>query len=293
MYEQAAHALLNADFVLIAAGAGFSADSGLPVYKDVANLPAYRDAGLDYGDLCVPQWARRDPTLFFGFWGSCYNNYFDASPHDGYGILHRWTHDVVGRHLLRRGASATGGGAEMGGPPTSFVYTSNVDCFFRRAGWDESQMLEIHGNISRWQCSLPCRTSLLAPRRAVWTLPPSHRFEVDPDTMRAPVCKAAEAAVEAGGGGGGAGIHAVGGGAHPCRGAPAVRRGRRRRCRGRRRRLGGGRGGGRRRRPARRAARRRGSASGAGAGGGPAGGRAQPPAVPPLRAGGAAVDPDV
>ena len=147
VYEQAAHALLNADFVLIAAGAGFSADSGLPVYKDVANLPAYRDAGLDYGDLCVPQWARRDPTLFFGFWGSCYNNYFDASPHDGYGILHRWTHDVVGRHLLRRGASATGGGAEMGGPPTSFVYTSNVDCFFRRAGWDESQMLEIHGNI--------------------------------------------------------------------------------------------------------------------------------------------------
>ena len=42
-----------------------------------------------------------------------------------------------------------------------FVYTSNVDCFFRRSGWAEQQLLEIHGNMQRWQCSLPCKVTLL------------------------------------------------------------------------------------------------------------------------------------
>ena len=49
--EAAADALDAADFVLIAAGAGFSADSGLPVYDDVAKhpgspVPRPRGAGL-------------------------------------------------------------------------------------------------------------------------------------------------------------------------------------------------------------------------------------------------------
>jgi hypothetical protein len=29
-------------------GAGYSSDSGLPVYKDIASVPAYREAGLSY-----------------------------------------------------------------------------------------------------------------------------------------------------------------------------------------------------------------------------------------------------
>jgi hypothetical protein len=30
------------------AGAGYSSDSGLPVYKDIANVPAYREMGVTY-----------------------------------------------------------------------------------------------------------------------------------------------------------------------------------------------------------------------------------------------------
>jgi hypothetical protein len=37
---KAARLILSADFVLVAAGAGFSADSGLKVYKDIADIPA-------------------------------------------------------------------------------------------------------------------------------------------------------------------------------------------------------------------------------------------------------------
>jgi len=37
---RAARLVLSADFLLVAAGAGFSADSGLKVYKDIADVPA-------------------------------------------------------------------------------------------------------------------------------------------------------------------------------------------------------------------------------------------------------------
>jgi len=87
---RAAELLMNADYVLIAAGAGFSADSGLPVYKDIANVDAYKRLGLTYADLCTPDWLQRDPDLFFGFWGSCFNDYMDTSPHRGYYICKAW-----------------------------------------------------------------------------------------------------------------------------------------------------------------------------------------------------------
>jgi len=107
--------------VLLATGAGFSADSGLAVvqitlqshpthshiiqYKDIANVPAYQNAGLDYADICVPDWLHHHPQLFYGFWGGCFNgdilfffvlcghfceDYRNATPHRGYDIIRGW-----------------------------------------------------------------------------------------------------------------------------------------------------------------------------------------------------------
>eukprot|EP00971_Amphidinium_carterae_P328194 6459933-Amphidinium_carterae.2 len=42
-----------------------------------------------YQDVCRPQWLHRDPELFYGFWGTCYNDYRDTEPHDGYEIVRR------------------------------------------------------------------------------------------------------------------------------------------------------------------------------------------------------------
>ena len=190
-HAKAARALLDADYLLVCAGAGFSADSGLPVYKDIADLAAYHKRQLTYADLCTPQWAQREPEIFFGFWGSCYNSYFETAPHEGYRIISRWRDAVVGKQLLQRRAAsarttrerslrpaAPGGSSNEPPPPTAtpprvlnridpetgkvapidaagnptpgFVFTSNVDCFFRRSGWAESQILEIHGNVQRY-----------------------------------------------------------------------------------------------------------------------------------------------
>jgi hypothetical protein len=270
LYERAATALLNADYVLVCAGAGFSADSGLPVYKDVADTPAYRAMGVTYGDLCTPQWARQDPEIFFGFWFSCFNKYHAAHPHPGYATIRRWCSDVVGQKLLKQSVPASASASSARPPPSatarpsataarppsaprrppprpasaacdraaaegsdsegddeealpaaaaaaaaaapsSFVFTSNVDCFFRRAGFAEQQLLEIHGNVQRWQCSIPCAASRAAAM-PVWQIPPSRVYEVDEVTMRAPNrrsvpqqepaagSEAGEAAREAGGG---------------------------------------------------------------------------------------------
>jgi len=53
-FRDAARALLSATHVLIAAGAGFSKDSGLPVYDEIAREPAWNERGLTYSDLCRP-----------------------------------------------------------------------------------------------------------------------------------------------------------------------------------------------------------------------------------------------
>ena len=89
-FVRAAELLLSADYVLIAAGAGFSADSGLPVYKDIADVDAYKKMDVTYADLCVPDWLMKDPEIFYGFWGSCYNDYLGTTPHKGYEIVKEW-----------------------------------------------------------------------------------------------------------------------------------------------------------------------------------------------------------
>ncbi|KAJ1637600.1 hypothetical protein T492DRAFT_1140470, partial [Pavlovales sp. CCMP2436] len=227
-FAAAADAIIRCDYLLIAAGAGFSADSGLAVYKDIADVPTYRAAGLTYAELCDPLWLAKDPALFYGFWGSCFNSYMLTSPHAGYGVLARWRDSVVGRGVASRaggrlrpasgrlappssravddavcalmrpeGGSKSPGAVTQraGGPATSdaedmrdrtFVYTSNVDTAFARAGMGgEAALYEIHGNIRTWQCSRPCERSL-AHDGGTWQLSDAHRFEVDLQSMRAP-----------------------------------------------------------------------------------------------------------
>ena len=86
----AATAIASATHLLIAAGAGFSADSGLPVYADIAAVPEYAARGLTYQELCTTQLLASDPAAAYGFWRSCVEQYRRATPHEGYAILERW-----------------------------------------------------------------------------------------------------------------------------------------------------------------------------------------------------------
>jgi NAD-dependent SIR2 family protein deacetylase len=126
--QQAAQYIQECDFLLIATGAGFSADSNLPTYADVARNPIYEQQGIDYSDLCRQSCPL---PLFYGFWGSCFNAYQTATPHPGYDVLKQWCCDSQK-------------------PRDYYVYSSNVDGHFRRKGFPKEKIHELHGAIDTW-----------------------------------------------------------------------------------------------------------------------------------------------
>jgi NAD-dependent SIR2 family protein deacetylase len=135
----AARAVAFADALLITAGAGIGVDSGLPDFRGPEGFwrayPAFAKLNLHFHDLANPQWFHRDPALAWGFYGHRLRLYRHATPHEGFSNLLRWAKSM-----------------KLG----YFVFTSNVDGQFQKAGFDPSRILECHGSIHHLQCSTPC-----------------------------------------------------------------------------------------------------------------------------------------
>jgi NAD-dependent SIR2 family protein deacetylase len=159
LLRQAAEAVDAADALVIGAGAGMGVDSGLPDFRGTKGFwrayPLYEKLGLDFAAMANPRWFDRDPAFAWGFYGHRLELYRRTVPHDGFSILKRWA------SLARRGA---------------FVFTSNVDGQFQKAGFDEDRLLEIHGSIHFVQCNRGCVG--ISPSEP-------HRVELDADTLRA------------------------------------------------------------------------------------------------------------
>jgi NAD-dependent SIR2 family protein deacetylase len=158
--QQAAEAVATADALLIGAGAGMGVDSGLPDFRGDKGFwkayPPYEKLGLNFVSLAQPRWFRNDPTLAWGFYGHRMNLYRSTQPHDGFGILLSWAKRM---------------------PAGAFVYTSNVDGHFQRAGFDVNQVMEVHGSLEWLQCMDHCGAGIFSSI--------STRVEIDEETMRA------------------------------------------------------------------------------------------------------------
>ena len=151
-YEQlckaAAKCIHDADVLMVCTGAGFSADSGLAVYVDIAKIPAYADRDLEYYDLCKPHWLCSDPETFYGFWGQCFNDYRKTQPHEGYKIIAKWKKEKNRPKKMKKGSNSKSrykgdfakriearykippdnGAYRVDGIPGAFyLFTSNVD----------------------------------------------------------------------------------------------------------------------------------------------------------------------
>jgi NAD-dependent SIR2 family protein deacetylase len=170
--QQAAEAIAAAEALLLGAGAGMGVDSGLPDFRGNQGFwrayPPYQQLGLSFTSLANPRWFRDDPTLAWGFYGHRLELYRRTEPHDGFRILCDW----AGR--MKYGA---------------FVYTSNVDDHFQKAGFPAERVFEVHGSIAWMQCTRRCGAGIF-PAADV-------RIEIDDATMRAaeplprcPVCAA-------------------------------------------------------------------------------------------------------
>ena len=158
--RRAAAAIASADALLIGAGAGMGVDSGLPDFRGREGFwrayPPYARLGLGFAALADPRWFRDDPRLAWGFYGHRLNLYRETEPHAGFAILRRW----AGRM-----------------PLGAFVYTSNVDGQFQRAGFDPDRVGEVHGSIHHLQCTSGCGVAIFEADGC--------EVEVDPTTMRA------------------------------------------------------------------------------------------------------------
>ena len=146
----AAAAIREAEVLLVGAGAGMGVDSGLPDFRGDRGFwkayPPYEALGLTFMDAANPEHFRADPPFGWGFYGHRLGLYRATVPHDGFGILRRW--------------------AEARGLP-SFVFTSNVDGQFQKAGFDPARIVEVHGSIHHLQCTEPCGIDIWDAREEV------------------------------------------------------------------------------------------------------------------------------
>jgi NAD-dependent SIR2 family protein deacetylase len=165
--KEAAELIKEAHALLLCAGAGAGVDSGLPDFRGNKGFwkayPPFAKLGHSFIDMANPQWFRRDPELAWGFYGHRLNLYRKTIPHDGFKILLEW------------GQSKPGG---------YFVFTSNVDGQFQKAGFSEDLVEECHGSILHFQCAGPCGD-------AIWK-GDSFQVIVNEETMKAtpplPLC---------------------------------------------------------------------------------------------------------
>ncbi|MEW6023760.1 MAG: Sir2 family NAD-dependent protein deacetylase [Pseudomonadota bacterium] len=149
----------GADALLICAGAGMGVDSGLPDFRGDAGFwqayPALGSARIPFHEIANPASFRTDPALGWGFYGHRLDLYRNTVPHAGFRIL------------LEMARTRPGG---------AFVFTSNVDGQFGRAGFADERIVECHGSIHHLQCTRPCSD-------AIW---PAGAFRPEVD---APACR--------------------------------------------------------------------------------------------------------
>ena len=119
-------ALRNASNVLVLTGAGMSAESGVPTFRDAQSGMWEK---FKPEDLATPQAFRNNPQLVWDWYADRRNNIREVSPHAGHIAL-----------------------VEMEQYFESFLLvTQNVDSLHQQAG--SSEVIELHGNIMRSICS--------------------------------------------------------------------------------------------------------------------------------------------
>jgi len=141
--EQIKNLFKSADSLIISAGAGMGVDSGLPDFRGNQGMwQAYPELGkqrLDFTEIANPAAFKQQPHLAWGFYGHRLALYRQTLPHSGFHALRQ-----LAEHLAL----------------PYFVFTSNVDGQFQKAGFDPQYMYECHGSIHHLQCLAACESDI-------------------------------------------------------------------------------------------------------------------------------------
>jgi len=139
-----AYSLINdAEAIIITAGAGMGVDSGLPDFRGNEGFwkayPPVKKLGYDFMQMANPSLFETNPKLAWGFYGHRLELYRDTIPHEGFKLLLELIKEKEDNY---------------------FVFTSNVDGQFQKAGFDEQKIYEVHGSIHHLQCLESCTQSI-------------------------------------------------------------------------------------------------------------------------------------
>ena len=129
----------EADAILITAGAGMGVDSGLPDFRGNEGFwkayPVIKDLGISFENMANPKWFTEKPNLAWAFYGHRLNLYRETIPHKGFEMLLELVKEKNDNY---------------------FIFTSNVDGQFQKAGFSDEKIVEVHGSIQHFQCSDNC-----------------------------------------------------------------------------------------------------------------------------------------
>ncbi len=158
----------EAESILITAGAGMGVDSGLPDFRGKEGFwnayPYAKKLGLNFQDLANPRWFTENPKLAWAFYGHRLNLYRKTQPHEGFYLLKKLVESKNNDY---------------------FIFTSNVDGQFQKSGFDEKNIVEIHGSIHYLQCVLPCSDDIWSAEGVEVNVDMENFQALDP----LPICK--------------------------------------------------------------------------------------------------------
>lgn len=137
--KEAKQIIQDADAILITTGAGMGVDSGLPDFRGNEGFwrayPPIAKLGLSFSQMADPSWFGTNPQLAWAFYGHRLHLYRATVPHKGFEML---------LELVKAKEN------------NYFIFTSNVDGQFQKAGFDEKKIYEVHGSIHHMQCTKNC-----------------------------------------------------------------------------------------------------------------------------------------
>lgn len=135
MYSELKDLLKQSETCLFLTGAGMSADSNIPTFRDREgywrNFPIFKEKGLMPQDLASPDSFRKQPRHSWAFYEWRRRNARENSPHSGYEIINKMINSFF---------------------HNSFVHSTNTDGYHIISGLDKSKVLEVHGSMWRLQC---------------------------------------------------------------------------------------------------------------------------------------------
>lgn len=116
-------------------------DSGLPDFRGPAGLwnayPGLKVKGLRFEQIANPLQFEKNPYLAWGFYGHRLKLYRETTPNPAFAFLLKILQRIDG-----------------------FVFTSNVDGQFQKAGFSPNKIIEIHGSIHHLQCLRSCSSAI-------------------------------------------------------------------------------------------------------------------------------------